>query len=46
MAPSTTADRIILGDGATGKFYGFFAMKGVADSTTRTNAQTYMAALK
>jgi hypothetical protein len=36
---------IEIGNTATGPFYGAFIMKGVADTTTKTNAQTYMAAL-
>jgi hypothetical protein len=36
---------IEIGNTATGPFYGMFIEKGVADSTTKSNAQTYMAAL-
>jgi hypothetical protein len=41
----STTTQMEIGNTATGPFYGMFIMKGVADTTTKSNAQTYMAGL-
>jgi hypothetical protein len=41
----SSTSTVYIGSTASGPFYGMFIEKGVADTTAKSNAQTYMAAL-